>query len=82
MPGLYFGVRKVEVISPYTLKLWFEDGSIKTYDMTPMLKYKVYAKLKNPGYFKRAYISGDTVGWSDDIDIAPEELYDNGIPCE
>lgn len=82
MPNPYWCVLRVEVIPPYTLKVWFEDGSIKLYDFTPNFKYKVYSKLKNPGFFKHAYVNGDTVGWSDEIDIAPEELYENGIPCD
>ena len=73
-------VLNVEVIPPYTLKLWFQDGSIKLYDFTPNFKYNVFARLKNPGFFKHAHVSGDSVAWNDDIDIAPEELYENGIP--
>ncbi len=82
MPGLYFSVRKVEVISPYTLKLWFEDGCIKTYDMTPLLGLRCFTKLKNEQVFRKARPFGGSVIWDDDTDIAPEELYDNGIPCE
>ena len=82
MSGLPFTVLNVEVIPPYTLKLWFEDGSIKLYDFTPKLEYRCFKRLRNKGFFRCAFADGSSVAWPGNIDIAPEELYENGIPCE
>ena len=82
MAGLPFSVLKVESIPPYTLKLWFEDGSIKTYDMTSHLNTYPWYPLKDTELFKSARVFAGFVVWSDTIDIASEELYENGIPCE
>ena len=79
MPNPEWCVNRVEVIHPYTLKLWFEDGSIKTYDMTSHLNSFPWYPLRDTELFKSARVFAGTVVWSDTIDIAPEELYDNGI---
>ena len=75
-----WSVKRVEVIAPYTLKLFFADGSIKTYDMTSHLNSYPWYPLRDVELFKSARIFCGSVVWSDTIDIAPEELYENGIP--
>ncbi|MBQ7154843.1 MAG: DUF2442 domain-containing protein [Synergistaceae bacterium] len=80
MPNPEWCVLKAEVIPPYTLKLWFEDGSIKLYDFTHNLNYPCFKRLRNKGFFSCAKTDGSTVVWPGDIDIAPEELYENSIP--
>lgn len=82
MPNPEWCVRKCEVIEPYTLKLWFQDGSVKTYDMSPLLDWRCFRPLKDPELFRKARVFASSVVWNDDIDIAPEELYENGIPCD
>lgn len=77
-----WSVKRVEVILPYSLKLWFEDGSIKLYDMTPKLDYPCFRPLKEQVLFQQARAFWGTVVWTDDIDIAPEELYENSIPLQ
>ena len=75
-------VKRVEVIEPYKLKLWFADRSIKMYDFRPLLDWECFSPLRAPELFRTARIYAGSVVWSDEIDIAPEELYENGIPCE
>jgi len=36
--------------------------------------------LRNPSFFMTAKAECGTVVWNDDIDIAPEHLYDASIP--
>ena len=47
--------------------------------MKPYLKYPMYKPLENPSIFNMAHTNGETVVWNDDIDIAPETLYEKGL---
>ena len=65
----------------YTLLLQFADGSKKIYNARPLLEKPIYTKLKAPAFFLRAKAQYGTVVWDDDIDIAPEYLYEHSRYC-
>lgn len=69
-------VKEVQPRKDYTLLITFADGTKKIYDARPLLEKPIYAQLKNPAFFLKAEVDCDTVVWSDDIDIAPEHLYE------
>ena len=69
----------VKYLNDYKLFITFDNGEAKIYDVKPLLKYKVYEKLKNKGYFSLAKINYGTVVWPGNIDIAPELLYEDSI---
>ena len=75
-------VTEVTPTEDFQLLLTFADGSKKVYDMTPHLEWEVFRPLRNPVLFMTAHVGGYTVVWNDDLDIAPEELYENGVPVE
>ncbi len=79
MPNPYFDVVDVQVLDDWELKLRFEDGSLKIFDFKPLLSEELYAPLRNPGLFKHADIRCGGVAWTDEIDIAPEFLYEHGV---
>ena len=70
----------VKANDDYTLLLTFVTGEKKLFDFKPLLDDYYFIPLKNIDLFKKAYICGRSVVWSDEIDIAPEYLYENGIP--
>jgi hypothetical protein len=63
----------------YTLTVEFSTGEVKNYDMKPLLEYPAFLPLKNSVLFGKPYIRCGGVVWNDEVDIAPEELYKNGI---
>ena len=69
-------VKDVEPMSNYTLLLSFADGSRKMYNASPLLEKPIYSKLKNIAFFMKAKAECGTVVWDDDVDIAPEHLYE------
>lgn len=69
-------VKDVQPQKDYTLLLTFANGEHKNYDARPLLKKAIYAPLKNITYFLGAKAKCGTVVWSDDVDIAPEHLYE------
>ena len=74
-------VLHVEVQEGYTLRVTFNDGSCKTFDMSPLLDRKVFFRLKNPAVFARAHVECGGVVWDDDTDIDPQYLYNAGTPA-
>ena len=53
---------------------------IKIFNFVPLLEKEIYTSLKDIDFFLKAKVIGDTVGWNDDINIAPEHLYEYGNP--
>lgn len=62
----------------FTLTVTFQDGSVKVFDARPLLELPIYERLRNIGFFMRARVECGTVVWDDDIDVAPEYLYEAG----
>ncbi len=72
-----FTVLSVTPNKDYTLLLAFADGTKRLYDAKPLLEKPIYADLKSLPFFLSAKAEYGTVVWSNDIDIAPESLYEN-----
>jgi len=72
----YWIVTSVQAKKDYTLIVTFIDGKQKIYNALPLLENPIYEPLKTLTFFLKAKVCGDTVAWSDDIDIAPEHLYE------
>ena len=64
----------------YTLLLTFADGKKRLYNARPLLNKPLFADLKSLPFFLQARVGGDTVVWNDEVDIAPEHLYENSVP--
>lgn len=73
-------VKEVQPKEDYTLLLTFADGEKKVYNARPLLEKNIYYKLKNLAFFLCAKVEYGTVVWDDDIDIAPEHLYECSKP--
>ena len=77
--GADWTVINVETLNEYKILITFEKGVRKIFDMKPYLKYPMYKPLENPSIFNMAHTNSETVVWNDDIDIAPETLYEKGL---
>lgn len=75
-------VTDVEPHTDYTMTVTFLSGEKKRYNMRPHLDYPAYASLKDLDLFLQAHAKFHTVVWNDDIDIAPETLYEEGVLIE
>jgi len=66
----------VTPLPDYLLSVTFENGEVKIFDVKPYLKYEFWSALKDQTLFNTVYIDG-SVCWSNDLDIAPEEVWHN-----
>ena len=77
---------KVSGISPLSdYRLWvrFNTGEAKVYDCKPLLEKAGFAPLNDIAVFNGVYIDYGIAVWlNGDIDISPNELYENGIIAE
>lgn len=73
-------VKEVQPKADYTLLLTFADGAKKVYNARPLLGKAIYSQLNNLAFFLGAKAECGTVVWNDDIDIAPEHLYECSVP--
>ncbi len=69
-------VREVEPRCDYTLLLIFANGEKKVYNAQPLLSKPIYSKLNSLPFFLSAKAECGTVVWDDDLDIAPEHLFE------
>ena len=75
-------VKKATPRQDYSIELEFADGTQGTYDARPLLEKKIYQPLNALPFFMMAHVEFDTVVWNDEIDIAPERLYEDCVPVE
>lgn len=77
-----YKVKKVEALENMILKVEFIDNVIKLYDVKKLMnKWKVFENLKDIELFKKVKVDqgGYGISWNDEIDIACNELWENGI---
>lgn len=75
-----WSVIAVQPKKDYTLLITFASGEKRIYNALPLLDKNIYSPLKNLTFFMGAKVEGDTVIWNDEVDIAPEHLYEYSIP--
>ncbi len=80
MPNPEWTVNALEFRGGYVLRLWFEDGSVRDFDCMELLDEPIYKCLNNMSFFRQAQALYGTVRWNEDIDVAPEYLYEHGEP--
>ena len=67
-------------VSDYKIKITFDNGEQKIADFSKWLKGEVFEPLKDINYFRKFFVDGWTISWSNGADIAPETLYLESMP--
>jgi hypothetical protein len=76
---MYIGIIAVTPQDNYILHLTFENGEQRYFDMKPYLARGVFKELINKDVFNSAHVSFDTVAWKNEVDLAPEVLYEKSV---
>jgi len=78
---MYIGISAVTPQDNYILQMTFENGEKRYFDMKPYLHRGVFKELADKKMFNTAHVSFDTVAWKNEIDLAPEILYEKSVPA-
>lgn len=68
----------IKAIPPYKLRLEYETGEKRLFDVSPYISGSWYSQLKDENYFKTVHIINEGTGieWENGQDVAPHELYE------
>ena len=72
---------QLEPLDDYKLKLQYETGEIKLFNVMPYISGDWFGLLKDKTYFKSVRIipGGGGMQWREGQDIAPHELYEESM---
>ena len=77
------GVRAVQPLTGFRVRLTFSDATVREIDLEPYLRGPIFEPIRNdPQLFAAVRVDdeGDTIAWPNGADIAPETLYYDGDP--
>ncbi len=63
----------------YILRISFDNGEIKDFDVKPYIRGSWYGELSDPAYFKSVKTNGYSVEWANGQDLCPDELYYSSV---
>ncbi len=73
--------KTVSALPDYKLRIQFDNGEVKIFDVKPYIKGNWYGELKDAAYFKSVAANGYSVEWANGQDLCPDELYYGSIPA-
>lgn len=74
-------VTNVKPLENYLLLLQFQNGEKRVFNCYPLLKDKLFEKLKDVDFFKTVHIDDmGLVCWDEATDINPYALYEQSEP--
>ena len=79
VPCASWRVVEVRILPGYRLMVRFTDGTTGEVDLSRLVmsdKAGVFAVLRDPALFGRAYVEYGVVVWPGEIDLAPDAMYD------
>ena len=72
-------VVKAEQVDDRHVRVSFENGAVGIFDCSPYFKDDYWGALRNPAFFGQVRAECGTLCWPNDIDIDPEEIWED---CE
>ena len=81
MSDLLLNVTAVECTGTRTLRVWFDDDTVKDVDLSGALWGEVFEPLRDAEFFRQVFLNAETgtVEWPNGADLAPTFLHDRGI---
>lgn len=64
----------------YMLRVTFDTGECRMFDVKPYLCGSWYGRLRDPKLFRSVRIAGLSIEWQEGQDICPDCLYEDSVP--
>ena len=72
----------VDYVKDYTLRVAFNNGEVKNFNLQDYLTGEVFGELLDPSKFIKYGLTRVTIEWANGADLAPEFLYQIGTPAQ
>ena len=72
-------VVSAEPVDDRRIRVSFENGMTGIFDCLPYMGNKYWEALKNPVFFRLVKAEYGTLCWPNDIDIDPEEIWEDTV---
>jgi len=78
MPHPIYRVLDFKIVSEYTLRVVFDDGTAQVIDFEPVLRGELYGPLRQRALFNRVSVDAEahTLVWPNGADFDPATLHD------
>ncbi len=73
-------IKQVKAEDNYCLRLTFENGETRMFDMKPYLSKGIFRKLRKQDAFRSVKVSFGSIQWKDGQDLCPDTLYEESKP--
>ncbi len=73
---MYLSIKAVTPLENYLLRLTFENGEVREFDMRSQLDYGIFRELKDERLFRQVRVGFETIEWPNGADLDPELLYE------
>jgi hypothetical protein len=71
-------VQNVRAEKNYKIRIWFDNGEIKLFNVKPYLKTGLFSELKDPSIFFSVKPFMGSIQWNNSLDLCPDTLYEEG----
>ena len=68
-------VQAAEPMENYKLKVHFDNGEMKEFDVQPYLDKGIFVELKDESYFSQVSVAFGAVQWPNEQDFSNDTLY-------
>ncbi len=68
-------VRSVQTLPEHLLRLSFDNGEVRVFDVKPYLDKGVFRALQDPALFGKVQVVAGSIEWPGEIDLSHDTLF-------
>ncbi len=70
----------VQPLEDFRLRLIFEGGETRVFDVKPYLEFGIFSELRQADYFITAFVEFGSVEWPHGQGLSYDTLYEKSVP--